>query len=248
MKRTCLQCQAQIDVPEGSACPQCGNTPVVAAAISEMTMPVRLGKHPVKLNLVLQIDRTGSSGAFTTGIASTNERVLAILKETVQEIVVTVSTHGDLDYGEQYMNLVTQGTPDEALSAIRGVTYAGGGDENETHGQALLTALETMVWSADPMERNILIAFLTADSKDLKDGKTFGQLGKEFKTRRIKLVLVCQPTAKLQELCDAAGGQMIPISNDPSQDELRKVAASLTKTLTIIAGSSGTVRLPAQNA
>ena len=206
-------------------------------------MPVRTGKYPVRLVLGFQIDRTGSSLEFEKGIAAASGIVLKAVQETVQQVVVSVGTHGDLDCGERYMSLVGQATPDEALEAIRGIRYEGGGDAEETHGDGIETALESMAWSSDPMSRNVLAVFLTADSKDMKDGMSFADLGKRFVTRRIKLVVVCQPTARLRELCENAQGQMIEMSNDPSEDELRKVAKILTKTLTIVATTGKTVPL-----
>ena len=111
----------------------------------------------------------------------------------------------------------------------------------QTHGDGLRTALDTMSWSSDPMRRTVLVGFLSSASKEMKDGMPFAALGKQFVAKRVKLVLVCQPTARLKELCDNAKGQMIAISNDPSVDELRGVAKILTKTLTVLATSGKTV-------
>lgn len=243
--KQCMQCKAEFDGVDGMACPHCGHTPAAEQVVDTMPAPVRLGKRPVELEMGLQIDRTGSSDAFKKGIRDMVAKILGDAQEKVQGIKVSVGTHGDLDCNEKYMTLLTHGTPAEALAAVGNITYDGGGDAEEHHGDGILTALETFPWSASMTSRNVLIAFLTDDSKAITTGKSFGELGAMFLSRRVKLVLVCQPTAKLEELKNAAKGQMIQISNDPSEAELKGVVAQLCKTLTMIVGSGGTRPMPA---
>lgn len=188
----------------------------------------------------MSVDRTGSSKEFQIGIPLIAEKSLRSLEESIAKILVDLWTHGDLEYHEEPVQLVHCGTVDQTLEAIAGIEYGGGGDALETHADQIENVLNKTAWGARSLLcRNIALFFLTDDTKRTRSGKTMSQIGAEYKDRGIKLILVCQETALLRELKDAANGFLIPISNNPDKAEIDRVVSALCATLTMAMASAG---------
>jgi len=228
------------DVIGGSFAPQrTQDTASVGQEVELRVQPVR-GKRPGSAKIAITVDRTGSTSAFQQGVPLIAGHALRSLAGTISKLDIDLSSHGDEDFGEMPIQLVQSGTVEHVIEAIEGIAYGGGFDEPESHAQALQRLLDITPWGLRMLYcRNVAMGFLTADTKPLPSGKSMRQLGQEYKAKGVKLILVCQSTPNLQELVDAAGGFLIPISNNPDNAEIQKVVAALCATLTITMSSAG---------
>lgn len=241
----CPSCQNM--VPDNSAtCPTCGwgfrsgGGAVARTIVRAAARP----KLPVEVEFAADIDRTGSSLGFKTGIERSMEIVVRSIVAKACKVTVWVVSHGDLDLDEQPVVHTAAGTPDQAIADVKGITFSGGGDAEEHHLDGIEYAFTTTPWTLNPRKaRGALIAFLTDDTKPLRSGKSARQLGEEIRSRGILVYLVCQETPTLREFAEAAGGMIFAISNTPSADELAKVSAQVAASITATVGAGSTVPL-----
>lgn len=187
---------------------------------------------PIKLIAGFEFDRTESSLAFRDGIQLAAETFAQEFGQRVAEVTTYVGSHGDEDYHEQPILHLEGGSLDDAVTACRSIEFCGGGDAEETHLDGLDFLFQHVPWAQDLCARNALIAFLNADSKPTRSGKTPEQLGQEMRDLGVMLFLVCEPTPALRALANAAHTIIIPISNDPDLNELQRATAELCKSLT----------------
>jgi hypothetical protein len=167
--------------------------------------------------------------------------ILEAIAARAREIKVYAFTGGDLDYGQQCVSICNGVTVPEAISEVARLSYGGGGDEPETHGDSVETALNTTLWEPDARRyRNAFIAFLTADSKPARSGITPAQLGAAFKSRGILVNLVAEDYPFARELAQAADGLFFPISNNPDPAEMQQIAARISQSILITAASTAT--------
>lgn len=241
----CPCCHAQME-NEVRVCPECGGQ-IEAAAPS--APPLRRAQRPkiqCSVDLGVQVDRTGSSAEFQSGINLALQMILAALVKKVRSVNIWLASHGDLDTGQQFVVHTDSGTPEEALEDLKGVTFNGGGDPPESHLDGIEALLHRIPWTDDPgSSRGAIVAFLTADTKPAKSGITAMKLGEQIRDKGILFHLVCQPTPTLKELADAAEGFIYPITNSPNPDEMRRVADALGASITAsLASGSGTTPMP----
>lgn len=206
--------------------------------------PVRVhGKRPGSAKIVIDIDRTDSTRNFSAAVPVIVGYALRSLETTIAKLNIDLLTHGDEECNEKPVQMVQSGNVDQVVEAIAGIKYGGGFDAEETHAEQLQRILDLTHWGMQMLHcRNIVIGLLTADTKPLRSGKPMRQLGAEYRTKGVKLVLVCEVTPSLQELVDAAGGFLIPISNNPDKAEVMKVTESLCATLTMpLMAGGGTI-------
>ncbi len=201
---------------------------------------------PIHLTAAFEFDRTESSLAFGEGIHTIMEMFAVEFEQRVAEITTYVGSHGDEDYGEKPILHLEGGSLDEAVAVCRSIELVGGGDPPETHLDGIDFLLQRVPWAQDLSTRNVLIAFLNADTKPARSGKTPRQLGLEMRDLGVMLFLVCEPTSALEALAEAAAGVVIPISNDPDLGELRRAAAELCKSLTASLTQGGTLPMTFQ--
>ena len=106
--------------------------------------------------------------------------------------------------------------------------------------------MDTVPWTNDPTSaRGAILAFTTADSKPAGSGRTARELGEEIARRGLLLYMVAEHTSQLQQLVDAAGGLMFPISNDPDPANMQKIAARISASIVQTLATGGTVPVPA---
>lgn len=243
----CPSCQSEFDSSIGAACPKCGYG--VSSAPVEQALVVRAERviRPGCVKVGATFDGTGSTRTYQASIPIIFGDVLACLGGLVTKLDIDVWKHGDEDFNEVPVQLVQSGTAQQALDALRSIQYSGGFDAAETHATQIERLSNVTAWGTRLVGcRNVLLAFLTDDTKPLPSGKPMRQLGTEIKAKRVKLFLVCQSTPSLQELVDAAGGFLIEISNNPDTAEIKKVVSSLCATLTAtMSGAGGTVPMSA---
>lgn len=244
----CPSCQQPLPDPMASACPTCACriSPRATKPVLLTQPPARRPKLQVGVHLAVTVDRTGSSGAFATGIPRTFELICSHLTAKARNLTVFLQSHGDEDEGQHPILHTNGGTVEAAAADLALVQYAGGGDAPEHHLDGIQNLLHTVPWPADPLrERGAILAFTTADSKPARSGAAAGAIGREIKARGILLYLVCEPTPTLQELATAAGGLVFPITNSPDPHELQLIAAQVAASIHQTVASGGTVPLPA---
>lgn len=233
----CPICQTHVD---GDSCSTCGHK-VTSAAPVITRESIRRPKIPVDLSLVATIDRTGSSEPFKVGIPKTYRSIVQPVAAKVASLKCSVYTHGDEDEGQHPVLIADGCSHEEASSRVDTISYGGGGDPPEHHLSAVLNALQVTPWSSVRGSRGAIVLFATAESKPLRDGRSARDLGEEVNSRGVLLYLVCQRVPRLVELCDAAGGLMFEITNDPDPAELQKVAAMLSASIVASTASGSTV-------
>lgn len=228
------------DVIGGNLVPQRAQDAATAGQEYEFRVQPERSKRPGSVKLAMTVDRTGSTSAFQKGVPLIAGQALRSLAGTISKLDIDLWSHGDEEFSEMPIQLVQSGTVDQVIEAINGITYQGGYDAHETHAEQLQRLLNVTPWGLRMMYcRNVAVGLLTDDTKPLRSGKSMRQLGQEYKAKGVKLILVCQPTQNLQELVEASGGFLIPISNNPDKAEIQKVVNALCATLTITMASAG---------
>jgi hypothetical protein len=198
------------------------------------------------VDLATTVDRTGSSEHFQTGIPKTYEVIVSQVAAKARSVKCWLASHGDLDEGQDFIIHTDAGTPEQAIEDIKKIAYGGGGDLPEHHLDAIEALLGRVPWAADPSRaRGAILAFMTDDTKPAKSGIGPSELGKQIKDKGLLLYLVCQPTAYLQELANAAGGLVFEITNSPDPAELQKIAAQLAASIVATVASGSTVPMTA---
>ena len=241
MNRICPSCQTGIGINQGS-CPQCGyGTTSLPVPAMHSIVQSGLRRIPVHVQLAGQVDRTGSSVVFERGIYLILETFLNVMTVLVSDVHVSLGSHGDLDEGQDHIMHLEDGTPDEALHECKAIQFDGGGDAPEHHLDGLATMVQRVPWSHDALTRKCMIGIINAETKPAQCGVTPKQLGEQIRSLGILFYLVCEPTRTLESLVDAAQGMIIPISNDPDLDELKRATSVVSKSLTATITSGGTI-------
>lgn len=254
----CPSCLAPLE-PGASACAVCG-TDCPAAAKPTTLVPAipsfvrrTLNRMPVRVQLAISIDRTGSSMPFTDGISSLCQMIFDQLRPRVAELRVSVFSHGDLqDCQQEFLQLSSDVSAEQAMTDIRSIKYGGGGSTDEDHLHAVDELLKRGSFGVGRNDRGFLVLLTTDGSHPHPQGKTPEQIAREILARNLVMLLVGTPgpddarpaCPRLRSLVDAAKGSFfIPISNEPGQAELQqvasKVAASITRSV-----NQGTATLP----
>jgi hypothetical protein len=206
--------------------------------------PAGRPKMPVEVELGITIDRTGSSQQFAQGIAKSIPIITSQIEAKARSLVVWLQSHGDEDYGQDPVLLTNGGTAEQAVKDVSKIVYEGGGDAEEHHLSGIEELSNSVPWNSDTRKaRGALLAFMTADSKPAGSGRTPRELGETLRSRGLLLYLICEPTKQFQDLCDAAGGMMFPITNDPDPKEMQKIAGQLSASIVQTIATGGTVPL-----
>jgi hypothetical protein len=180
---------------------------------------------PAHAKTSFAVDGTGSQRAVSDGSLKIVQGINDHLEKKVQQNTCSVFRCGDQDFNEPIVPLLQDGTPDEAEEAVRKIDFAGGEDEAETHLQNFADILE-MLPTAGPTERVAFIALTTGPSKPLRSGQTPRELGEAFKQHNIVVCVAGEECPLIREFVDAVGadGFFFQISNDPDDNELKRVA------------------------
>jgi hypothetical protein len=248
----CSYCGHELPDESMLACPACQSPTVASSTVSpslsrSIIKPEALGKLPVRVEIAFADDITGSSGPYKErGILEAARCVLDEAGKRAAEIVCWLQAHGDSEYGQNPTLIVDRGTASDVLAALASLDYGGGGDAEETHTEAIYQLLKTIPFTADPARaRGAIIAFLTDETKDTGCPLTPQELGAQVRQRGLLLYLIATATPKLQAMVNAAGGILLPISNDPDEAELRRLGAMVGKSLTMsVVTGSKTATMP----
>jgi hypothetical protein len=249
----CHSCQTILTGTTPPNCPVCG-APLggtIGPALRQRSLivpkmpsirPAPRPKLPVEVTLGIEIDRTGSSAAFQSGIADSCEVLLETIAAKAKGLKVYVGTHGDEECGEAPVLHTSGGTREQAMSDIKAITFGGGGDAAETHLDGIRHFLETVPWPMDNHRtRGALVAFLTDETKPDRTGASADSIGKAIRAKGLLFYLVCQMTPTLETLLRAAAGLHIAIKNNPDRAELESAASQVSASLLATIGAGGTV-------
>jgi ribosomal protein L32 len=247
-KEKCPHCGESLD-GTGTICGKCGFQRGDSAALATAPSPIRgrIQKRmvPDGLAVCLDVDATGSSQSFEGGIKGNIPLLIdGIIAEGVKNARFSILEHRDEDYGERPILYPETSDPEEVKRIVREMKFQGGGDAPETHLQAAEKALREVAWSNKRSERNIYVAFWNADAKPLKGG-TVSDLANSFRSpaegthRLIDVILVAQSEPMVKEFADAVGAEFIPISTDPTPDEMKRITGRLVKSI-----SCATTKVP----
>lgn len=199
-------------------------------------------KIPVRVHLITLIDRTGSSAVFARGIGTMADGIFDDVAKTAVEVVVSVQSHGDLDFGQEEILLIDRGSPRDAQASLRTISFGGGGDEEESHLDAVEKMLESIPIETDPRQcRCVVLLFGTADSKPARSGRTPEQIGGALADLGLLTYVVWQPGADaIQRFVSASNAMFVEISNNPSPAMLASVSARIGASIAASIAAGGT--------
>ncbi len=248
----CPSCQSVFTGTAPPTCAKCGATLTpgttrgAGASLPRTALPTfrpaARPKLPVEVTLGIEIDRTGSSAAYSAGIGTSCEMLLGALTAKAKGVTVFVGTHGDLECGEDPVLHTAGGTPEQALADIRAISFGGGGDAPETHLDGIEHFLETVPWPMDSSRtRSALVCFLTDETKPTRSGRSAAEIGAAVQAKGLLFYAVCETTPTIAELIRSAHGLHIPISNTPDRAELQRAAAAVGASIVATLGAGGTV-------
>ena len=176
---TCPSCQFSV-LDTAVMCPNCAWMFVSSGGLVQTSLvkPAPRPKIQTEVDLAVTVDRTGSSENFRIGIPLTLETIFNQVAAKAKRTRCWLQTHGDLDLDEQFVLHTDAGTPEQAIAAVKQITYGGGGDPPEHHLDAIENLVATVPWTADlNRARGAILAFMTADTKPARSGITARQLG-----------------------------------------------------------------------
>ena len=243
----CSSCLAEFDASTGKACPHCGylagNTPLDKA----FTVQAHRTKGPGLIKLAVAIDRTESSRAFQAGMKAILADTFTFIGNMVSKLDIDLWSYGDETCQEQPVQLVQSGDARQVLETAQGICFSGGFDIPETHATQVERLVTVTSWGVSLLGcRNVILAMMTGDTKPAASGRSMKAIGADMKAKRIKLILVAEPTQNLRDLVSAADGFLIEITNNPDSDEIKRVTNRLCATLTLpLSAGSGTIPISA---
>ncbi len=244
MSTECPSCRKELSQPRPAHCPYCGWRFEPKAGAPVLTKPAPRPKLPVDLVLAVDIDRTGSSSRFQEGIDRSLEQILPALEHKVASVKGFLWSHGDLDEGQQPVLLTDGAGAGQMLADAKTIVYDGGGDPPEHHCDAVENLLQNVPWAAQTRAgRGAIIGFMTAYSKPARSGRSAREIGEKVARKGILFYLICEPTPTLAELCEAAGGLMFRISNDPEPEQMQAIAAQVGASIVASVTAGSTVPL-----
>lgn len=243
----CISCQSQFTASDG-LCPHCGFNHHVELQASSAMLTVVKPKTRLQVDLTLAIctDRTGSSTAFSQGITMMHRAFVEPIAQKVAGLTLWHQTHGDRESDEQEI-MITDGTREVAryLADAGRISFAGGGDAEETHLDGVEAILRRVPWPppADKSRRGALVVFVNADSKPTRSGVTAAELGARVRQLGILLYVVSDEEYPCwKELVSTAGGVLLPLTNDPRIEDCQQVAAKLGQSVEMTVASGA--RMP----
>lgn len=179
------------------------------------------------------VDATGSTGPFTTGVSKVIKSVVQEVPSRVGESHFGLHASRDRDYAETDVNLGDDLPIGDMIKNLDLIQYVGGGDEDETQIDSVLEAAKNTVWASGTGIRRVIVLITSSGSKNARDGSDATAAGAGLRGMGVKVIVVAPLGCNVHALAANSGGVSIPLSNDPSNDELTQVQNALTKSLSI---------------
>ncbi|MAT67961.1 MAG: hypothetical protein CMJ58_00375 [Planctomycetaceae bacterium] len=226
----CPKCGAPL---EGADCTECAYTDASIYLRRPSAPGAAMSLADARVELAILIDRTGSSAAFAAGVPASCALMLDTLGQQIPQLQVSVQSHGDEEYDELPQLLVRRGDPMAAMSAVKQISYGGGGDAPESHLSAVEAAVAALQWreAAAAGVRRVLVMFANAETKLPRSQRSPDRVGELVRRAGALTYLVCESTPRLSAFCEAAGGLLFPISNRPSRELLDAIARAFARSV-----------------
>jgi hypothetical protein len=244
---TCPFCLSAL-AADASVCHECGKPRSATISTSSLrSIPSfvrpKSPKVPVRVQLAISVDRTGSSAPFTKGISQLCQSVFTQLGSKVADLKVSVFSHGDLqDSSQDVIQLSSRVTPEQAMMDIPSIQYGGGASADEDHLYAVDQLLQRAGIGGTGIDRGFLLLITTDGTHPHPLGKSVQEIAQEILDRRLVLLLVGTPDLqsgsrpccpRMNALIEACSGSFfIPISNTPDAAELQAVASMVAASVT----------------
>jgi hypothetical protein len=201
-----------------------------AAPFGLSPQSLRPRKSPQAVQVLAIADATGSSGPFAAGITHILRALARTLPERIASVRFGLTASRDADIGERDEQLLADGDGAALQQALARLIFTGGGDADETHFWSVRDAL-AYPWEEGPMRRRAIVLLGSSDSKPVP-GMTIDALVLELMRRRIAVFVVAPTETNLRRLAELTDGLFFELSNDPSEQEVQRLIARLTASMT----------------
>ena len=208
-----------------------------AAPFGLSAQTLRPRKSPQAVQLLAIADATGSSGPFARGIAHILHALADSLPQRIASVRFALVASRDADCGERDETLLADGDAAALREAAARMRFVGGADADETHFWSVRDALG-YGWADGPMRRKAILLIGSSDSKPIP-GMTLEQLVIELARRRIAVFVVAPRETNLRQLAQLTDGLFFELSNDPSAEEVQRLIARLTASMTQTLSAAG---------
>lgn len=199
---------------------------------------LRPRKSPQAVQVLAIADATGSSGPFARGISHILDALATSLPERIASVRFGLVASRDADCGEHDETLLADGDASALQQAAQRIRFVGGDDADETHFWSVRDALG-YGWADGPMRRKAILLIGSSDSKPIP-GMTLEQLVIELARQRIAVFVVAPRETNLRQLAELTDGLFFELSNDPSAEEVQRLIARLTASMTQTLSAAGT--------
>jgi len=230
----------------GAIIPASGQNALASSPMIVMPKRQHIKIQP-EVHIGFAIDRTGSSGPFAQGIKQSVALILKPIQEKARLVRVWQQTHGDEDYDEHPILITDGGTVEQALADNARIVFEGGGDAPEHQLSGIHALVKIMGRVSDPRKsRGAIIACMTDDTKPDREGMMSRSLGEKIKEFGLLFYAICEPYPFAEELTEAAGGLMFPITNEPDPAQMQRISAQLSASIlaTVAAGATRPMTVP----
>lgn len=191
---------------------------------------------PSKASVIALIDATGSSDAYSKGIVEVNEQLLEQLPQRIGSVQWGLHVCRDLEYDQDADFSLGMGISTDILAtSLNRIEFIGGGDSEETQLDSVLTIAQTYEFDPSILSRRALCIYTSSDSKPTRCGKGVPEVADVLNKFGIAAVIVAPRDCNLHALSEDTGGVSIELSNTPDSNDIQRVVALLTASLTQMA-------------
>lgn len=199
---------------------------------------------PSQIDKIDNIDATESSALFSTGIIKINTEVAKNLSRLHSNVLFGLHVCRDREYDKNYDFSLGMGMScaDYILNLNR-ITFEGGGDEEETQLDSMITIGQTYPCSFSGESRRAIVLESSSSSKPTMDGLDATAVAHTLKTLGFMVIVVAPTNVNLHDLASGTGGYSFELSNTPKLADIDRVVDLLTKSMSRMNMNGGTVGL-----
>lgn len=233
----------QDQTPQG----QQGASPAAAPEVMYNRAGLKPRVLPTTMALCSVVDATGSSQPFSQGIQTICQEAAQQISKQIAVLKLGLHISRDLECDrDANFSLGYDLSPEQLAHQLSSLTFEGGGDDEETQFDAVLTAARDYPWPTERTARRVMLLCSSSSSKPTRDARDAAALAAELVQMNIKVVVVAPNGVNLHELATLTGGISLELSKTPQPSDVQRITSMLTRTLTQAAArSSGTLQMPA---
>lgn len=203
---------------------------------------------PSQIDLIANVDATESSLNFGQGIIQINSGLAKNLTKLHSNVLFGLHVCRDRDFDRNYDFSLGMGmTADDFNLNLSRITFEGGGDEEETQFDSMLTIANSYPCSFIGDCRRAIVLESSSSSKFTQNGLNGSAVADILKSLGFVVMVVAPNNVNLHELAAGTGGYSFELSNSPKQADIDRVTDLLTKSMTRVNVGGGTVGLNNQN-